>query len=221
MNKTQLEALRKIPREVLARTYNVSKQQASDLKMALNPDYYPILTNQEYSLDDMARKTNLSKSSIANYRSALITTGFEDRKRMIRKSWISSESDKVLSYLRGRPSTYEKICEGTGKSQNQVYSIIKFLKEKDKVKTVILGLGRDGGKRVYHTYDLIDGISNRAIAYLPGDEKLLAKEITKHLPEKLPTGMRRSLSSRLRWFLPKKTLDVVKEYMKEHAVKQV
>jgi len=214
MSKELIEKLRKISKEELSRISNISEHQAQNLKCALV--YFSTITDHELSIKEMAEKTGLGKGTINVYRGTLIKAGLETRKKY---KYSSPESDKVLSFIKGKPSTYEEIGEKAGKTITQVANLMTFLKKKHKARNVNVELSRRNVKRNFRSDQLIDGLTDRAIAYLPGEEKLLGEKVTEYIPEKLTLGMRKSLTPRLKRILPKEAFEVVYEYICEHAVR--
>jgi hypothetical protein len=130
----------------------------------------------------------------------------------------SPESDKILSFIIGNPSTYEEIGKGIGKTQHRAGTLVAHLKRKNKARSVNIELGRRNHKRTFHSEQLIGGLTDKSIAYLPGEERLLGEKITEYLPEELTIGMRKSLTHKLKSILPKEAFDVVHSYMNGHAV---
>lgn len=211
--KLTIEEVRKMSTNALATHYGIPKKQmytAKQLKAASNPDYFSTITNHELSLEEMADETGLTKDVVSSYRHALIKTGFETPKKR------SVVPDKIKSFLKGKPSTYEEIRK---EMKRDVYYYIRILRRRGEVRTVTIELSRAGVKRTFRSQELVDGLTDRVIAYLPGEEKLVGEKVTEYLPKKLTTGMRKSLSHRLKPILPKEAFETVHEYMQEHAVR--
>ncbi len=210
--KLDLDEMRKKSYKELSKDFGIKLYQADFLKSAINPDYYPIITDHNRSLEEMANDTGLCKNTIIGYRSVLIGVGLDSPRNEIGKESI----DKVLFFLINNPSTYEEICKGTKKTASQVSDIISNLRRKDKIRTVAIELGRRDCSDNFSTHDLVDGITGKSIAYKPGDERLLGQKLTEYLPKKLSRYERKSLSQRLKHFLPKEAFNSVHDYMNGH-----
>lgn len=222
MSKTgfNIEELRKKSPEELSRIYSIPEYLGKDFRAALNPDYFFIITDDDLNLEEMAEKTGLNKRTINTYRRALIRARLETKKKYVR---TSPESDKILSFIKDNSSTYEEIIKGTGKTREQIWNLMSILKRKNKVRNVIIEIGRSNLKSAFHSDQLLNYIDSellgKTIACLPGEEKLLGEKVTEYLAEELPPHVRKSLTRKFRGILPKEAFDVVYEYMREHAVK--
>lgn len=210
--KPTIEEAREMSKEELSRSYGISEKLAVDFKTALEPEYFSTLTNSDLTFKEMAEKLGVSYLTIRHYRYTLTKVGLGGKRK--RKSTIEAPQ-KILSFLKNKPSLYDDIFKNTEASPATLYRLIG----KDKVRSVNMKLFGRGRRHTFHSDQLIDGLTARSIAYLPGEERLLGGKVTEHLPKELTLGMRKSLTYRLKSILPKEAFEVVYEYMREHAAR--
>lgn len=86
--KPTLEEAMKMSWRKLHKTLKISEHKARTLKSAFNPDKFFVLVNEKKSLDQMAKELKTSKRYIASLRSALISTGYTERKKRIQSPKI-------------------------------------------------------------------------------------------------------------------------------------
>ncbi len=217
-----IEKARQMTIGELSKTFNISAYHAGNLESALKPEYFPIITYHELKIKEMEEITGLSEKDIIYFRFALIKAKLDTRKKRVkrrrRKGTVLSEA-RFLNFISGKPSTYKEIREGIGKTQRQVYELTRFLKEKRKVRTVKISLGRTRVKQTFSPYEVVGKLTNKTVAYLPWEETLLGKKIIPYLPKELPVNMRRALSRRFSRFLPRGAFKVVYDFMCEHGVR--
>jgi hypothetical protein len=121
---------------------------------------------------------------------------------------------EVLCFIKSNPSTYEEISIGTGEPKKRIVRAIRRLKQEDKARNVVIDLGRNSQRRNPDSEKLVNSLGRKAIAYCPGDERLLGEKIAEYLPKEFDSiYMKRGLIQRLRRFLPREAYNIVHEYI--------
>ena len=197
--------LRTMTKKELSSAYNIPECEANNLKYALDPFCFPIITDRNLSVDQMASCTGLGNETIRTYRSALIKAGLEDS----RNDFGVPKSDRVILYIRGNPSTYEEIAQGISSDVKRVGGVVAALRRGDKARSVTVKMVRRGTNSPFRSEDLVGKLTKKSIAYLQGDEGLLGLKVAAYIPGNLTMGMRKSLTQRMRRILPKESFDVV------------
>jgi len=82
-SELSIEEAREMSSRELSRVYDIPRTIAYYLKIALKPNYFPIITNHELSLEEMGKKLGVSWTTIDNYRNALRKAGLETRKKPV------------------------------------------------------------------------------------------------------------------------------------------
>jgi hypothetical protein len=103
IQKTKLEGLMIKYFEELSRAYYITRTKAETLQQSLIK-YSSIISDPNLSIEQKARKTNLTKRDISICRYPLLREGFAKHVRP------SPDSDKVRSYITGNPSTIDEIA---------------------------------------------------------------------------------------------------------------
>lgn len=212
-----IEEIRSLSSDELSKACLIKREEARTLKLAVNPKHYSTIVDSSLSLEEMAKKTKLSQSTVSRYRNALINVGLETRKeRHVRKG--SKEKNQILKLVEGNPSTYREIIEVTGSTKELTSYYVRQLKKGDNVRTVKMNLGTGKGACPFHSKSLIGDLSGQNIVYCTGEEELLGKKIIEYLPNNLTRQVRKSLSGKLGRLLPKESFDVVHEYLLDNKI---
>ncbi|MEM5772689.1 MAG: hypothetical protein QXL86_00450 [Candidatus Aenigmatarchaeota archaeon] len=193
---------------------------------ALKPKYYPILTDPDLSIKDMARKTGLTENTIKIYRSGLISIG-EGKKPRVRKPkdlvqarpkkhWIEDLYLKKLADI--GPCTAMELAREMGYTSRTILIHLKKLEDCGKVKRVEFSTtrGKYGISMLFGGY-----LKNRPIFYIPESQthreklsSILITGIEKGWKNYGEVGFKRALAFQLAEAnLPKDVYSKVKEYL--------
>jgi predicted transcriptional regulator len=109
LKEKSLEELYKMSYKELSKYLKISEKDAVRLKLALNPKYYPVLTNNALTYNEMAKKLGITESTVKAYRASLTKAGLIERKRKKRDT-----KERIRKLLDKNPLTWREIREKMG-----------------------------------------------------------------------------------------------------------
>jgi hypothetical protein len=198
--KPTLEEIGEMPDKQVATIFNLHPYDARLLKkVSSDPFCLKVLTDHEFSLQDMADILDLKIGEVARGRHLLIENGYETEKKKSVNNHRSPECERILSWLQERArfkcASYEGLSKHLGKQRAHMHNFIGKLKSEGKVKIVKL--------------------QRRSIVYLPGSEELLGEYVTRNIDTKSLGRYGMMVKTReLRRCLPQGAFDVY--YKKTH-----
>jgi DNA-binding Lrp family transcriptional regulator len=104
-----LEELQKMSYKELSKYFKMSEKSACNLKYALNPNYYPVLTDNTLTSNEMAEKLGIAERTVRTYRASLTKAGLIERKRKKRDI-----RERIRKLLDKNPLTWCEIKEKIG-----------------------------------------------------------------------------------------------------------
>jgi hypothetical protein len=189
--------------EELAREFNIKGSKSRCLHAALQPTIYPVITDVNKTIKEMAASQDISRNKICKYRSSLIKAGLEYPRSM--------EAERILCAIDGDPDTYRKIAEKTGKTLDQIGSFMKELRYKGKAKSIHM-------QRLGLASQYYEDMLQESIAWKTGDDVLLGIKLASRLPRRIEIKTKRGISNVFGRMLKGPAplaLKVIRDYMYE------
>lgn len=184
----------------VAIVFNLSPCDARLLKkISSDPFCLNVLTDHDFSLQDMTDILGFKRGEVARGRHLLIKNGYTKEKKNVVHNRRSPECERMLSWLqektRYKCASYEDLIKHLEKHRTDIHNFTSKLKSQGKVRTVKL--------------------ERSVIVYLPGYEESLGKYVLRNTDtDDLGRYELMKKTRELRCCLPKKAFDVY--YRKTH-----
>lgn len=178
-----LKTLRRMTSAELAEYFKIPRNTAIDLKRAINPNYFDILSNNNLTALEMAQKSGLSLPSVNDCRHSLVKTKIVDRK--VPRVPYSQSYELILSSL-----THPMSCKELQREIGYNYH---------RTSTFVTNLTRQGKIQVFRLTkhpDLFGKLSNKTYIFKPEQKDAAIRLILEHLPP-LEEILSKKLSNRL------------------------
>ncbi len=180
--------------ERLTEVYGLKGREPGKLRRALNPAYFPTISNAHLSLKNMAKRCGLDEDTIADYRIILIKTNLT-----ISKNEPEKQNLAISTLEQGGPFTVEEIANIIDEENHLVSSALNRSSRQYHVYRVTL---KTNQKSKYRAEDIFGKLGNRAIYFLRGQEEALADKIVKCIPKNLSEEKTRASTRYLKASLP-------------------
>jgi DNA-binding Lrp family transcriptional regulator len=191
------EKLRRMSVKELTHFLGISPSLARNLKSALQPGRYEILSNSHYTLAEIAQQLQLSKHTVKCYRYTLKRAGIPLENLSSREKY--EECEKRIFDLLNEPKTIKDLLEETGFPKERIERLVRKLEREGKIGSFRLYVGRKGRRCVYTSSQLFGELANRIYYYRLDKEENAANLILQHLPSR--EAMTKPMKGVLTWHL--------------------
>jgi transcriptional regulator with XRE-family HTH domain len=173
------------------------------VRMKFTDEQLKKLMDEGLSHTDIAEKLGVSISTVS-----------------LRAKKIGGKVDKfdlIMRYLEKRPSTYNEIARGLEFTYESVFHSLRCMRRSGDVRAVNMNLSSGGHSSTFKSFYLLGDLLGLTICYLPGQEDLLGAKIASYIPQGISKYEKKSLTQKLRRFLPKQAAETVRDYMNQSS----